>query len=288
MSKSSYVPVMGHELHVMEWGDPKNAPLVMWHGLARTGRDFDELAEALSDEWFVLCPDTIGRGLSTWSNAPLQEYNPNFYAILALGMLDAYAIRQTAWLGTSLGALVGMKIASGAAAARLSCLIINDIAPEIPQEAIDRILKYASELPVFATVLEAEAWLREVYAPFGPAGDAFWRRMAETSVSRLGDGRLTLHYDPNMVDMLKGPAATLGSWSQYERIATPTHIIRGASSDILPAQLAQRMMNSGPRPGETVFEDAGHAPSLSRPQDAKLVRDILKRLSDNYLSIFGK
>ncbi|WP_237708095.1 alpha/beta fold hydrolase [Oceanicola sp. S124] len=66
----SFIPVLDHELHVTEWGDPSAPPLVMWHGLARTGRDFDELAEALSERYFVLCPDTIGRGLSSWSINP--------------------------------------------------------------------------------------------------------------------------------------------------------------------------------------------------------------------------
>lgn len=279
MKRSVYIPVMGHVLHVTEWGNRAKPALIMWHGLARTGRDFDELAQELSDDWFVLCPDTIGRGLSTWSSSPAQEYTPSFYASLALGMLDAYNIQKAAWLGTSLGALVGMKIASGPAAERLTALIINDIAPEIPAPAVARILTYAADLPVFENVVEAEAWLRQVYAPFGPAAEEFWRRMTDTSVRRMGDGRLTLHYDPNMVDMLKAPAEALGSWTQYEGITTPTHVIRGASSDILPEALAERMSLSGPRPEITVFEDCGHAPSLSRPEDARLVRDILLGLT---------
>ena len=62
--RSAYVPAAGFEVHVTEWGDPARPPLVMWHGLARTGRDFDEAARALSDNRFVICPDTIGRGLA--------------------------------------------------------------------------------------------------------------------------------------------------------------------------------------------------------------------------------
>lgn len=279
MSRSRYLPILGHELHVTEWGDPSRPALVMWHGLARTGRDFDELAEALSSEWFLLCPDTIGRGLSSWSSAPEQEYLPEHYAELALGMLDEYGVKTAAWLGTSLGGLIGMKIASGDARERLDALIINDIAPEIPTEAIARILQYAADLPVFETVSEAEQWLRTVYAPFGPAEDLFWQRMAETSVTRMREGTLTLHYDPKMVDMLKAPAVALGSWEQYARIVTPTHVIRGASSDILPADLAQRMAQNGPLPEVTVIEDAGHAPSLTRREDARIVRKILKQLT---------
>ncbi|MBT59428.1 MAG: alpha/beta hydrolase, partial [Acidiferrobacteraceae bacterium] len=75
----SLIPVMDHEIHITEWGDPDKPSIVMWHGLARTGRDFDELAAALSDEFFVLCPDTIGRGLSSWSKDPEREYTLEYY-----------------------------------------------------------------------------------------------------------------------------------------------------------------------------------------------------------------
>ena len=51
--RSAYVNAAGFELHVTEWGDPALPALVMWHGLARTGRDFDDAADALSDSYFI-------------------------------------------------------------------------------------------------------------------------------------------------------------------------------------------------------------------------------------------
>lgn len=174
----SLVPVLDHEIHVTEWGEPGNEPLVMWHGLARTGRDFDELAAALSDRFHVLCPDTIGRGLSSWSHNPEAEYSVEYYSGIAADLLDHYGIDRAGWIGTSMGGLIGMRMASGPLAERLKWLIVNDIAPEIPQEAIDRILEYAGNEVRFATLAQAETWLRRVYAPFGPASDAFWLRMA--------------------------------------------------------------------------------------------------------------
>ncbi|EAQ02335.1 putative hydrolase [Pseudooceanicola batsensis HTCC2597] len=270
----SFVPVMDHEIHVTEWGDPTAEPLVMWHGLARTGRDFDEIAEALSDRYFVICPDTIGRGLSTWSQDPEGEYCVEVYAGIAVDLMDHYGMERAAWLGTSLGGLIGMRLASGPHADRLSCLLINDIGPEVPQEAIDRIVTYVTDQPVFARVREAETWLRAVYRPFGPADDAFWRRMARTSVRRLPDGGLTLHYDPQITVQFTASADELTSWDRYARIALPCHVLRGHDSDILPAGIADRMASSGPAPGVTEF-DCGHAPNISRPQDIALVRGIL-------------
>nr|WP_319249347.1 alpha/beta hydrolase [uncultured Celeribacter sp.] len=274
----SLVPVMDHEIHVTEWGDPAGRPLVMWHGLARTGRDFDELAAALSDDYFVICPDTIGRGLSSWSSNPEAEYSVEYYAGIAMDLMDHYGFAQADWFGTSLGGLIGMRLASGRQADRLSALVINDIGPEMPDEAIDRITTYVSDPPVFAKVSEAETWLRAVYRPFGPAPDAYWRRMARTSLRRRDDGTLSLHYDPKITTQFAASRQELTSWDRYMRIETPCHVIRGKSSDILPVEVFELMRQRGPRPGVTEF-DCGHAPCLARPEDARIVYDILQSLT---------
>lgn len=275
----AYLPILHHELHVTLWGDPANPPLVMWHGLARTGRDFDELAAAFSDRYFVICPDTIGRGLSSWSSAPADEYRLSHYADIAIEMLNQLGIVQTGWIGTSMGGLVGMRIASGPQRDRLSFLVINDIGPEIPQTAVDRILAYATTQPRFAGLAEAEAWLRAAYKPFGPASDHFWRRMARSSTRRCADGQFTTHYDPEITIQFTAAADELVSWERFARITLPTHVIRGADSDILPADIAQRMLETGPRPKVTVIEGMGHAPSLSRAEDIAEMRKIIGALS---------
>ena len=40
---SSYHRVGGRELHVTEWGRGHAEAVVAWHGLARTGRDMDDI-----------------------------------------------------------------------------------------------------------------------------------------------------------------------------------------------------------------------------------------------------
>lgn len=274
----SFVPVLDHELHVTEWGNPANPALVMWHGLARTGRDFDELARALSDRYFVLCPDTIGRGLSSWSTNPAAEYSVEYYAGIAGDLLDRYGITRAAWIGTSMGGLIGMRMASGPLAERLSCLIVNDIGPEIPQAAIDRILAYAGSAPEWRSMSEAEVWFRQSYQPFGPAADTFWRRMARTSVRRKGNGMFTLHYDPRITIQFSASPDELTTWDRWARIAIPVHAIRGADSDLFPTGVADRMAAAGPRAATTEIARCGHAPTLSRPQDIAMIRQILTDL----------
>lgn len=272
--RSVFVTLGAHEIHVSEWGDPANPALVMWHGLARTGRDFDELARALSDRYFVICPDTIGRGLSGWSDAPNTDYGPSAYARTALAMLDHYGIAQTAWIGTSLGGLVGIHLAAGTD--RLTGLILNDIGPEIPADAVARIMEYAGTLPEFTSVSDALDWLRAVYTPFGPAPDTFWHRMAETSIRRRDDGRLTLHYDPKIIAAFPHFADEMVTWDALARITLPVHVLRGVNSDILTSDIAERMRGLPCVQSITAIDGCGHAPSLSRPGDARLIATLLE------------
>ena len=67
---SAYATCAGFELHYLTWGDPAKPPVILWHGLARTGHDFAPLAAALAEDYWLIAPDTIGRGLSEWSRAP--------------------------------------------------------------------------------------------------------------------------------------------------------------------------------------------------------------------------
>ena len=67
---SHYLRCEGRELHYTEWGAQHPETVIAWHGLARTGRDMDDLAAHLSQRWRVICPDTLGRGLSSGARSP--------------------------------------------------------------------------------------------------------------------------------------------------------------------------------------------------------------------------
>ena len=174
--RSQYLPVAGHEIHLTAWGDPAAPALMLWHGLARTGRDFDTLARHFADRFHVLCPDTIGRGLSSWSSAPETDYTLPAYCRHAVELLDRLGIAQCRWVGTSMGGLIGMALAgTPETASRIERLVLNDVAPRLNQAAIERILAYVAIVPEFATMAEFEGFLRTVYAPFGQLTDAEWR-----------------------------------------------------------------------------------------------------------------
>ncbi len=255
----------------MEWGWDKPETLVMWHGLARTGRDFDDAARAMSATYRVVCPDTLGRGRSQWAVDADTEYCFDFYSRTAVDLLDQLGVGKLRWLGTSMGGLLGTHLAAGSLAERITHLVINDIGPDIPEGAVERIATYVGNPPRFQTIAEMEQYLRTVYAPFGDNPDSFWQLMAETSYRRTDDGGVTAHYDPQIVNQFTMHAADLDVWPAYERIACPTLLLRGAVSDVLAADTAQAMTERGPKARLEVFEGVGHAPTLRTQRELELL-----------------
>jgi pimeloyl-ACP methyl ester carboxylesterase len=272
---SRYITVLDRELHYVDWADDRRDTIVMWHGLARTCRDFDDLAAYLCDRYRVVCPDTIGRGLSQWSPRPEAEYCLDFYAALATGLVDALGCGQLHWIGTSMGGAIGMRVAATSLRGRIKHLVLNDIGPKIAEAALNRISSYAGAPPRFDTVSELEAYFRTVYKHYGYLSDAQWRRLTETSVRRTEDGRVTPHYDPKTMMQFLGRPADDDQWADYDAVAAQTLVLRGAESDLLAPEIAEEMTRRGPRCRLEVIAGCGHAPALNTQAHYALIEAFL-------------
>ena len=268
---SHYLACQGRELHYTEWGAQHNEVVVAWHGLARTGRDMDDIAAHLAGRYRVICPDALGRGLSQWSPLPDQEYQLSFYAAQALALLDQLGIAQCHWLGTSMGGAIGLHAAAGALAGRIQRLVMNDIGPELAAPAVARIRSYAGSPAAFDTVTALEAYFRSIYQPYGALSDAQWRRLTETSVRRLPDGRVTPHYDPAMLRQFEAHPTDYDQWPAWDALQIPVLVLRGAHSDLLLPEVAEAMRNRGPRAVVVTLPGCGHAPALNSPAQFALV-----------------
>ena len=272
---SNYMRCAGREIHYTEWGADHDEVVVAWHGLARTGRDMDDVAGHLASRYRVICPDTIGRGLSQWSPLPDEEYCLAFYTQLAVSLLDQLDIAQCHWLGTSMGGAIGMQAAAGQLRGRIRRLVLNDIGPEVAPAAIARIRSYAGNPSAFDTVSELEAYFRSIYKPYGWLSDAQWRRLTETSARRLPDGRVTPHYDPAMVRQFVAHPDDQNQWPEWDSLDLPVLVLRGANSDLLLPDVAEAMRNRGPRAVVVTLPDCGHAPALNTAQHFGLVERFL-------------
>ncbi|WP_135078284.1 alpha/beta hydrolase [Terasakiella sp. SH-1] len=273
---SHYVKVDDYEIHVTEWG-VDNAPcILMWHGLARTGRDFDHLAQVLSKTYRILCPDTLGRGLSQWSTHPEKEYCFDFYEKIALKICEIFGFYNFDYIGTSMGGALGMRLAGGPLKGNINRLVINDIAPEVAPTAVERILTYVGNPPSFQNIGELEEYLRTIYEPYGYLTDEQWRLMTETSYRRMDNGQITPHYDPNIVKQFSEHPDDYNLWGHYNQIEAETLVLRGATSDLLLAEWAQQMTEVGPKAHLIEIPGCGHAPALNRSQQTHIIETFLE------------
>ncbi len=272
---SNYLTCEGRELHYTEWGAQHRETVIAWHGLARTGRDMDDVAEHLSQRYRVICPDTLGRGLSQWSPEPEKEYCLAFYVQQARALVDQLGLQDFHWLGTSMGGAIGLVAAATALRGRVRRLILNDSGPQIADAAIARIRGYAGNPAAFASVTELENYFRTVYKPYGALSDAQWRRLTETSTRRLPDGRVTPHYDPAMVMQFSHHTDDYLLWNEWDSLDLPVLCLRGESSDLLLPDTAEQMRQRGPQAVVVEITGCGHAPALNTPAQFALVERFL-------------
>jgi pimeloyl-ACP methyl ester carboxylesterase len=265
-----------HRLAYTEWGDPgRRRVLVCVHGLARCGRDFDTLARAMASDYRVVCPDVPGRGLSGWLKNPLEYQLGNYVAdmVTLLARLDADSVH---WVGTSMGGLIGMTLAS-LAETPVQKLVLNDVGPIVTAVSLARIGEYLGKAPQFPDYAAAVQYIRAVSATFGAHSDAEWSTLTEHVTRRQPDGSYRMHYDPAIAVPFSASVSgkDIELWPYYDAITCPTLAIRGALSDLLKRETLEEMARRGPRASTVEIPDVGHAPTLMHPDQIAIVRDFL-------------
>jgi pimeloyl-ACP methyl ester carboxylesterase len=276
-------PVGLHRMAYKQWGAPDNPDVVVCvHGLTRIADDFDALAQALCRDFRVVCPDVVGRGRSGRLLNPqlyaLPQYLSDMVSLLARVLSDDN--QTVSWVGTSMGGLIGMALAS-LPATPVRKLVLNDIGPSLNLEALQRIGEYLDHDTRFATFDEAAAYVRQISQTFGPHTDAQWHKLASDVLRQDADGKWRRHYDLQLAqpfkaitaDTVKRDEALL--WGAYDAIACPTLLLRGEQSDLLSHATAQAMTARGPRARLLEFAGVGHAPTLVQDDQIAAVKNFL-------------
>ena len=256
-----------HRIAYVEWGDPRSLRVaVCVHGLSRQGRDFDVLAAALAAKgWRVICPDLPGRGKSGWLPDP-DEYTLPQYAMDLTVLIARLGVEKVDWIGTSLGGLIGIVMA-GQPNAPINRLVMNDVGPFLPWQALQRLGMSVRNTPdTFPTLAAATAYLRTRLANFGALTDEQWLHLTRHSLTQAPNGTWRRLSDPNITAAFKpGWFFNLSLWTYWDTISCPVLVLRGAESDVLlPATVAE-MKRRGPGVEAVEFPDCGHAPALLDP-----------------------
>jgi pimeloyl-ACP methyl ester carboxylesterase len=152
-------------------------------------------------------------------------------------------------------------------------LVLVDIGPELDARGTTRIRMEveSNRDPSFASVDEYARMLSLLYPAARPPAI---QRMARYGVRRREDGRFVLKVDPALRGAARARSAqtspeedlTRQQWEALARIPCPTLVVRGAASDVLSAEVAERMAHEVlPKGSLAVVARAGHSVMTDNP-----------------------
>jgi len=272
-----------HRMAYWEWGDAANPKvLVCVHGLTRQGRDFDRLAQALCGDYRVVCPDVVGRGRSDWLADPMGYGIATYVAdmVCLLARLNAQVVD---WVGTSMGGLIGLSLAS-LEGAPVRKLVLNDVGPVVRPQALERIRSYVGRTAFWPTLDEAADAFWALSQGFGPHTRDEWLGLTRAQlkpVTQDGVQGFSARCDPAIAVPIRAATPELLAageallWQSYDRLRCATLLLRGAESDLLSPATAQAMTQRGPRAQLHEFAGVGHAPTLVHDDQIDVVRRFL-------------
>ena len=266
-----------HRMAYHAWGNPNNPKvLICVHGLTRRGSDFKTLAQAMSNDYYVVCPDVVGRGDSDRLKNPMLYAVPQYVADMS-SLIKHLGVAQVDWFGTSMGGLIGMVYAS-MPKNPIRRMLINDVGPRIEPEAIKRLGSYVGQPFTFTNRADALQRLNEICASFGSHTPEEWEIYNGPMLVQK-DGLWVMHYDPDIsvpfasVNPIMAKAGEMAMWHAFKQIHIPMLIVRGGESDLLSAKTVAEMCKVNPYIRSIEIPGVGHAPAFLKPEQVALAKE---------------
>jgi len=266
-----------HRMAYHAWGDPSNRKVLLCvHGLTRRGSDFKTLAEAMCKDYYVVCPDVVGRGDSDRLSNPMLYAVPQYVSDIAQ-MVKALGVSQVDWLGTSMGGLIGMVYAA-MPHSPIRRMLINDVGPKIEPEAIKRLGSYVGQPFSFVSRADALNRLNAICATFGEHTPEEWETYNGPMLIER-NGLWSMHYDPDIsvpfasVNPIMAKAGEMAMWHAFKQIKIPMLIVRGAVSDLLSAATVAEMCKVNPYARSIEIPNVGHAPAFVKQEQIALAKE---------------
>jgi pimeloyl-ACP methyl ester carboxylesterase len=253
------------------------APVVLClHGLMRTGRDFEDLAEHLAARYRVIVPDVRGRGLSA-RDPNFNNYQIPVYLADLQRLLTGLGAPRVTIIGTSMGGLMAMVLAA-MQPQMIAGIVLNDVAPEVDKAGLERIRGYAGKAPPVRDWAGAIAVVRGVYGPALPGiSEARLEKLTRAGYREDAQGVPQPDADPMIAEPLKDTSkAAPDLWPLWGAIAkVPMLAIRGEHSDIVSAATLERMRREKPDLRTVIARSRGHAPLLDEPECVQGIDELL-------------
>jgi pimeloyl-ACP methyl ester carboxylesterase len=274
--RTTTLTLNGLGIRCLELGDAGAPPVVCVHGYTSSAEAFNAPARRLHDRSRLIVPDVRGHGESAWSPGGAYQYADQAADLAAL--VDTLRLDRFTLIGTSMGGIIAMTFAASHAH-QLTGLVLNDIGPDV-ESGSQRITSTVGARPdKFATLEDAMAWRREMspVTASRPLDDQ--RELALGVLRQDAQGSWVWKMDPAYITqrVKQGPPRRPDLWPVLAKIACPTLVVWGTTSDVLSEAQAKRMVDTLPHGELVAVPGVAHAPTLVEPVVLAALERLLSR-----------
>jgi pimeloyl-ACP methyl ester carboxylesterase len=245
---SRHTVVRGQRFHFLEWGQAGAPQIVLLHGGNQSSHSWDLVSLHLADRFHVFALDQRGHGDSEWNRE--LDYSIDSMVADAVAFIRDQQLDRPIIFGHSMGGRITLSLAlAHPNVAR--ALVIVDVGPEISEEGAKTIQNFVIRNIEFD---DLETFLDNVekYDPFRTR--AHIQRTVKYNVVRRVDGKYVSKVDHRRIPV-RNAELTL---DQVRTLTLPVLVLRGAESNILTAEAAERFAKALPSGQLLTVPQCGH------------------------------
>lgn len=259
-------------MRVVEAGDEAAPPLVLIHGFLVNHAEFDDVIEALAEDFRVIAPDLPGFGDSEKPAPKRYAYGIETFTESIADLIAAYGVARVHVLGHSLGGAIAITLAAQHAELVARLVVVDPISYPSPAPFKARL----ALIPVIGGLFFKQLYGRTLFR-------AYFRDDVHSEGAHVDLARVDAHYDRfNAPAARESAHATLHALvdtrtlvARLGRVRASTLVIWGGRDRLMPVQNASRLARELEKASLEVM-DTGHAPHEEQPEAfVKLVRDFL-------------
>ena len=253
--RSRNIVLRHHRFHFLEWGAPEAPPIVLLHGGHQSAHSWDLVSLSLAQNHHVLALDQRGHGDSEWARD--VDYSNHTMSLDAEAFIAAMGLDRPVLVGHSMGGRNAMLLAHHNQVA-LRALVVVDIGPEISDKGRSAIAGFVRANEEFDDLEEFIANV-QTYDPYRPR--AHIERTVKYNMLQRPDGKYISKCDlaPRRLGLLAGRRLQDNlTLQQLAELTLPTLVVRGANSNILEPEAAERFRDNLPQGSLVTIPDCGH------------------------------
>lgn len=243
-------------------GDPHDPAVLLFHGGGQTRHAWGGALRALaSRSWYAASFDLPGHGSSGWASDGV--YDLELFARSVAAAANDFV--SPVLVGASLGGISSLVAIGEGMVPTAAALVLVDVTPRVEQRGVQRITDFMRQGVDGFDSLEDVADAIATYLPNRQRPSDLGG--LQKNVRQRADGRWVWHWDPRFLDRIGDAPGepTAGRFNPplrlqvaARKIAIPTLLVRGGSSDVVSEEGAAELKELIPHAEIVDVAGAGH------------------------------